>query len=243
MPDALTDDELLAVHNTFAQHMGELALGTMDPRLVHAFAWAHSQLGAPYDHEESACRFGNCPGDVKYDCSGFETTFGVQVGQPHGSLPLASGDMAQWLRTDGKRYALPIDQAKNRPGSFLIKGGPEGNGPDGHIVIVATHGLTYEANGAHGVCQESVNRLAWSDAGIFPVLLDHPYNPEENDVTPAQQAQLNRMEAAIKDIRSDEQLEKILELGGKAPDSVFQVIIRELGTIAGKLDAIASKTD
>lgn len=133
------------------------AAGPYDPaRLRGAFAWAQGELGKPYTLNG---RFG----PDGYDCSGFVTMFGRQLGG--SNIGTVSGSMAAYFRAnDDKR--LSVEQAKQTPGSVLVYGGLA-TGPAGHVVVAGPGGMSYESSGSRGVSRQSLSRLPWSDAGLF----------------------------------------------------------------------------
>jgi hypothetical protein len=86
------------------------------------------------------------------------------------AFPENSADMARYFEANPSRR-LGIEQAKHVFGAVLIRGGINGYGPAGHVVFSLGNGLqTLECSGSgRGVGIQSINRIAWSHAGLAPV--------------------------------------------------------------------------
>ena len=106
---------------------------------------------------------------MRYDCSGLVTTALRRGGMSPSLLPTGSAEMSQWSRSSaGKLYRLSQANARNMYGAIAVYGGPQGYGPNGHVVFSLGDGRTVESNGSKGVCYSTFDRLDWSDYFYAP---------------------------------------------------------------------------
>lgn len=133
--------------------------------ITEALAFARAQIGKPYNATSDAVRFGL----NAYDCSGYVCRSLWEGGMPRDALPTNSADMTRYLQRN-PALRLTRTQAAHTPGALLLKGGPNGYGPLGHVGFSVGDGIhTLEARGSTGVRElRGLMDLTWDDYMLAP---------------------------------------------------------------------------
>lgn len=136
-----------------------------------AIKFGRTQIGTPYDHQESQWRFGN-GNPKKYDCSGFVSRCLWEGGMPRGYMGFgeSSNSMAMWAHQHPDRR-LPLSAANTVFGAVIVYGGTGGAGPAGHVVFGLGNGTCLNSDGGHGVEIVPLSEFAHADGGVSDVLL------------------------------------------------------------------------
>lgn len=133
-----------------------------------AIAFGRTQLGKPYDHQESAQRYGL----DKFDCSGFVSRCLWEGGMPRGwqGFGESSNQMAMWAHQHPDRR-LPLSAQNTVFGCVIVYGGTGGAGPAGHVVFGLGNGTCIQSGGSTGVKIVPLSYFAHADGGVSDVLL------------------------------------------------------------------------
>ncbi len=169
--------------------------------------YAIAQTGDAYVFGAEANAIAAAGGDPdKWDCSELVEVSCLQAGvQP--TVP--DGAFNQWVHCNRKGQSLPVGQGLRTRGALLFVGDGTGTGRDAitHVAWSLGDGTTIEARGkAWGVgTWPSSNRFTF--AGLLPGVDYSPghgrLDPEDDDMTPAQEAALIETRDNVRLLRAD----------------------------------------
>lgn len=132
-----------------------------------AIGFGRTQIGKPYDHQESPFRFGF----AKYDCSGFVSRCLWEGGMPRyfQGFGESSNAMALWAHQHPE-MRLPLAAQNTVYGCVIVYGGTGGAGPAGHVVFGLGNGTCINSDGARGVEIVPLSEFRNADGGVSDVL-------------------------------------------------------------------------